>query len=72
MTGWTAPAARALLNISRPKLSRLSGVSLRSISGFENGETKLMRNNHEAIREALERAGVEFIGLRGVQFRNGY
>ena len=64
-------AARALLKMSRPELSRLSGVSLRSIGGFENEETQLMRLNHEAIRQTLEAAGVEFIGTRGVQMTNG-
>jgi transcriptional regulator with XRE-family HTH domain len=65
-------AARGLINISRPELSRRSGVSLRAIAGFENGETVLMRLNHEAIRQAFEQAGVVFIGRTGVQLREDY
>ncbi len=64
-------AARGLLNISRPELSRRSGVSLRAIAGFESGETKLMRLNREAIRQTFEAAAVVFIGKTGVELKNG-
>lgn len=60
-------AARALLDITREELSRRSGVSGGSIGGFEKGETKFMRLNHEAIRQTFENAGVMFIGKNGVQ-----
>jgi transcriptional regulator with XRE-family HTH domain len=63
--------ARAMLSMTREELARRSGVSAGAIGGFEKEETKLMRQNHEAVREALEAAGVEFIGRRGVQLKNG-
>lgn len=62
-------AARAMLNMSRDELSRLSGVSKRAIASFEAETTKLMRLNHQAVRQTLERAGVEFTGDGGVRLR---
>lgn len=59
-----------MLALTREELARRSGVSLRAIAGFENGETKLIRMNFEAVRQALEAAGIEFIGIRGVQLKN--
>jgi transcriptional regulator with XRE-family HTH domain len=52
--------------MSRADLARRSGVSIRAINGFENGETKLNRVNHEAIKQTFEAAGVVFIGETGV------
>ena len=60
-------AGRALVNMSRDELARRSGVSVRAIAGFEAGETKLMRLNHEAVRQTLEAAVVIFIGVTGVR-----
>jgi transcriptional regulator with XRE-family HTH domain len=54
------------VDVSREELSRRSGVSVRAIAGFENGETKLNKPNHEAIRQTFEAAGVIFIGETGV------
>ena len=62
-------AARAMLDITRDELSRRSGVSSGAIRGFEKGETKFMRLNHEAIRQTFEQAGIVFIGKVGVEFR---
>lgn len=61
-----------MLAMTREDLARRSGVSLRAIAGFENGETKLIHSNFEAVRQALEAAGIEFIGTRGVQLKNGH
>jgi transcriptional regulator with XRE-family HTH domain len=71
MTPTQCRAARTMLSMTREELARRSGVSLRAIAGFENGETKLIRLNFEAVRQALEAGGVEFIGTRGVQLKNG-
>jgi hypothetical protein len=51
--------------MSRPELSRRSGVSLRALGAFEQGQSKLIRNNQDAIRETFEKAGVIFIGKTG-------
>jgi DNA-binding XRE family transcriptional regulator len=63
-------AARAMLNMSREDLARLSGVSKRAIANFEAEATQLMRLNHQAVRQTLERAGVEFDDRGGVRLRS--
>jgi hypothetical protein len=60
-----------MLNMSRDELSRRSGVSKRAIASFEAEATKLMRLNHQAIRQALENAGIEFTDGGGVRLRGG-
>src|ERR1700745_2055061 len=51
-----------------------SGVSLGTVINFESGERQAIRAVMEAIRKALEDAGVEFIpengGGLGVRFAN--
>ncbi len=69
-------AARGLLGISGEQLATLSGVSLVAIRRAEGGKglAGMMRANADAIRRALETAGVEFIpengGGAGVRLRN--
>jgi transcriptional regulator with XRE-family HTH domain len=60
-------AARALLNIGRDDLAKLSGVSERAIGNYEMGRTKFIRSNREAVRKTLEQLGVEFLGGDGVR-----
>jgi transcriptional regulator with XRE-family HTH domain len=63
-------AARAMLNMTREELARRSGVSARAIGAFEKQESKLMRLNHEAIRQTFEAAGIEFLGTAGLRLDN--
>ena len=60
-------AARALLGLSGEKLAELSGVSLVAIRRAEAGKglAGMMRANAEAIRRALETAGIELIPENG-------
>ena len=58
-------AARALLAISQDELVRRCGVAKRTLAGFEAGSSNPIRANMAAIRQALESAGVEFIGEAG-------
>lgn len=58
-------AARALLDWSREKLAEGSKVSLRSIVDFERGARAPRDVTLEALRSALERAGVIFIAENG-------
>ena len=60
-------AARALLGFSGERLAELSGVSLVAIRRAETGRglDGMMRANAEALRRALETAGVEFIPENG-------
>jgi transcriptional regulator with XRE-family HTH domain len=62
-------AARALLNITRQSLAAASGVSLRTIASFEQGEHKLMPANRAALERAFAEAGVEFLDGDGVRLR---
>lgn len=52
--------ARAALNWSRPDLATASGVSLRTIARFEDGES-VMPSRIKAMRHALEAEGILFI-----------
>lgn len=53
-------AARGILGISQADLAASSGVSLRTIAGFESGKTAPIKANLAALQQALEAAGVRF------------
>lgn len=63
-----------MLDWSREELARQAGLSDRTITDFERGARDPHDNNKRSIREAFERAGLEFIpengGGAGVCFRN--
>jgi transcriptional regulator with XRE-family HTH domain len=63
-------AARCLLDWSRDVLADRSGVSKRSLTSFEAGQTALMPNNLRAIAKAFEDEGVVFVP-GGVHFAKG-
>jgi transcriptional regulator with XRE-family HTH domain len=69
-------AARALIRWSAQQLADASAIGVTTIRRAEltDSETKLTRANDQAIRRALETAGVEFIeandGGPGVRLRN--
>ena len=67
VTGPQMRAARALLGLSGERLAELSGVSLVAIRRAETdrGTAGMMRANGNAIRHALELAGIEFIAENG-------
>ncbi len=58
-------AARALLDWSREELSDVCGVPPRTLHRLERGEGDPQRRTVEAIRTALEQAGVVFIEENG-------
>lgn len=60
-------AARALLGWSQADLAERSGVSLPTIKRLEPGETPLAGQHQtiDAIRRALEMAGVIFVSENG-------
>ena len=60
-------AARALIRWSAQELANASVVGVTTIRRAEltQSETKLTRANDQAIRRALEAAGVEFIDAGG-------
>jgi hypothetical protein len=60
-------AARALIRWSAQELANASSVGVTTIRRAEltQSETKLTRANDQAIRRALEAAGVEFVDAEG-------
>lgn len=73
---WKVRAARALLQWNAADLSHASAVSLSTIRRAESADPKatMTTANALALRNALEKAGVEFIdengGGVGVRLRN--
>ncbi|MEK8092696.1 helix-turn-helix transcriptional regulator [Methylocystis sp. IM3] len=58
-------AARALIDWSREQLAEASRVSLRTVVDFERGAREPREITKEALRRALEAAGVIFIDRNG-------
>jgi transcriptional regulator with XRE-family HTH domain len=65
ITGPQCRAGRALVNMTQDVLASLSRVSKRTIANFEQSERQAVPATVEAIRRALESAGVEFIPENG-------
>jgi transcriptional regulator with XRE-family HTH domain len=60
--------ARGALKIGVRELARLAKCSVSTVVRFEAGE-ELKERTVDSLQTALERAGVEFIGRRGVKLR---
>ena len=58
-------AARGLVDMTQQQLADAARVGLSTVKAFEAGRTTPMVNNLEAIRRALEAAGIEFIPTNG-------
>ncbi|MCW3780276.1 helix-turn-helix domain-containing protein [Defluviimonas salinarum] len=73
MTPSQCRAARALVSMSQDQLADASGVAKRTIASFEMEQRRPYERTLDAIRAALEAAGVEFIpengGGAGVRLR---
>ena len=54
-------AARALLAWSQQDLAKAAGVATSTVADFERGQRTPVANNAQAIRDALERAGIRFL-----------
>lgn len=59
-------AARALLDMPRPRLAELSGISHATIFAFEGGRQVKLATQLR-IRHALEAEGIELIDTTGVR-----
>lgn len=53
-------AARAWANWSQEELAKRANVGLSTVRAFEKGTHTPIRNNLDAIRAALEGAGIQF------------
>ena len=67
ITGRQIAAARALAGLGQAELARLSRVSVPTLRRMESspGPAAGLVNNVEAVRSALEAAGVEFMEGNG-------
>lgn len=54
-------AARALLAWSQQDLAKAAGVATSTVADFERGQRTPVANNAQAIRGALEGAGIQFL-----------
>jgi transcriptional regulator with XRE-family HTH domain len=57
--------ARALLDMTQPELASVSGLGLSTVVDFERSRRPVSNDAVQAMRRALERAGVEFIDENG-------
>jgi predicted transcriptional regulator len=58
-------AARAILKWRRDDLARAAKTTERTIARIEDGDTSPRASTAQAIRRALESAGIEFIDENG-------
>jgi transcriptional regulator with XRE-family HTH domain len=65
MTGDQCRMARAALGWSAQELATKAGVGINTVNRFESGASQPRGVTLEALRGALEAAGVEFIAENG-------
>jgi transcriptional regulator with XRE-family HTH domain len=65
MTPIQCRAARTLLEMTQPQLARLAGLGLSTIVDFERTRRQVSEDSVIAMKQALERAGIEFIDEDG-------
>jgi DNA-binding transcriptional regulator YiaG len=58
-------AARGLIEMTQTELAALANLGLSTIVDFEKARRDVSREAKESIREALEKAGVQFIAKNG-------
>ncbi|MGA2312461.1 MAG: helix-turn-helix transcriptional regulator [Xanthobacteraceae bacterium] len=65
MTPAQCRAARGLLEITQSQLAHAANLGLSTVVDFEKERRQVSPGAVEAIRTALERAGIEFINENG-------
>jgi DNA-binding transcriptional regulator YiaG len=75
MTPAQCRAARALLQMTQPKLAQVSGIGLSTVVDFEKDRRQVSEAARLALQSALETAGIQFIpengGGPGVRLKKG-
>jgi predicted transcriptional regulator len=61
--------ARAMLGITQAELARRAGLSKTALCAIETGRSDAKGSTLRAIQRALEEAGAEFIGDKGVMLK---
>jgi transcriptional regulator with XRE-family HTH domain len=57
--------ARALLEMTQPELAKKAGLGLSTVVDFEKSRRRISADAEDALRTALEHAGVVFISENG-------
>lgn len=65
LTAAQCRGARGLLGLTQPALAAEAGLGLSTIVDFERARRSVSSEAIQAIRKALERAGIEFIDENG-------
>lgn len=65
MTPAQSRAARALINWTQPALSEAAGLGLSTVVDFERERRKVAEQSIQAMRDALEAAGIIFLAENG-------
>ena len=65
MTKHQCRGGRALLDMTQPELASAAELGLSTIVDFERARRPVSKNAVQAIRSALENAGIEFIDENG-------
>ncbi len=65
MTPAQCKAARALVGMTQPQLAKAGKVGLSTVVDFERARRPVSSEATAALRQALEKAGVEFINENG-------
>lgn len=62
-------AARALLDMKQAELAEQAGISSPALGRFESGESEPRPSTLRALRDVLERAGIDFLDDDGIKRR---
>jgi DNA-binding XRE family transcriptional regulator len=61
--------ARGLLDWTQADLAKKVGIALRTVRDFESGKRKPLQIVRSSIKQALEEAGIEFLGDDGLRLK---
>jgi DNA-binding XRE family transcriptional regulator len=61
--------ARGLLDWTQADLAKKVGIALRTVRDFESGKRRPLQIVRSSIKQALEEAGIEFLGDDGLRLK---